>query len=141
MKKLKLSVLFLLAAVTVSCAQNDSAKIMQVLNLQVERWNAGDIPGYMSGYLKDDRLEFVGGKNITYGWEATLEKYKKGYPNSEAMGKLSFDILNIRILNESYAYVTGRWKITRSKDNPEGTFTLLFQKIGDKWLIISDHSS
>ena len=39
---------------------------------------------------------FVGSQGITYGWKATLENYKKGYPDRATMGKLKFDFVNHR---------------------------------------------
>jgi hypothetical protein len=36
---------------------------------------------------------FIGKSGITYGWQKTLDNYKKGYPDKEAMGKLHFTLL------------------------------------------------
>lgn len=123
--------------------QAESAKIgtKQVLDKQVVDWNKGDIPGFMQGYWKADSLQFIGKSGITYGWEKTLANYQKSYPNSETMGQLTFTILRVEDLNPTTAYVTMKWKLTRSIGNQEGYSTLLFRRIDNEWKIVSDHSS
>lgn len=117
------------------------AAVRKILALQSEAWNKGDIEGFMKGYWENDSLMFIGKKGITYGWKNTLDNYKKSYPGKEAMGKLRFDIIQVKSLSEQYQQVTGRWHLQRSADNLEGYFTLLFRQIKGQWVIISDHSS
>lgn len=119
----------------------DELQIRQLLAEQTRAWNQGDIESFMKGYWKNDSLMFIGKNGITYGWQKTLENYKKGYPDTASMGKLSFDILLVKKLSGLYYQVIGKWKLKRSIGDLEGHFTLLFQKIKGQWLIISDHSS
>ena len=84
---------------------------------------------------------FIGKTGVTYGWQNTLNNYKKGYPDAAAMGKLKFNILHVKKLSSLYYSVVGKWFLTRSIGNVDGHFTLLFKKIRGNWLIISDHSS
>ena len=68
----------------VSCTSEDANNVFQikkVLSDQEKAWNQGDIEGYMAGYLRSDSLRFASGGNVTYGWQTTLDRYKKGYPN------------------------------------------------------------
>ncbi|WP_460500636.1 Cif family virulence factor, partial [Hymenobacter agri] len=83
--------------------------IVQVLNTQTAAWNRGDIPGFMEGYWKSDSLVFIGRKGPTYGWQATLDNYRKGYPDAAAMGKLDFAGLRVSLLAPTAAQVVGRW--------------------------------
>src|SRR5262245_59856048 len=53
--------------------------ITKVLDDQVVAWNKGDLEGFMAGYWKSDDLTFFSGKDVTKGWDATLERYKKRY--------------------------------------------------------------
>lgn len=141
MKNLLLLILFFTSITLAQNIEQEKSRIYKVLQDQLDAWNAGDIPGYMSGYLQSDSLEFAGGKNITYGWKNTLERYQRSYSTREKMGLLSFEILRCEILSTEYAYVTGKWKIKRAEDEAGGTFTLLWKKVNGRWLIISDHSS
>lgn len=103
-------------------------------------WNEGQLKGFMSFYWKSDSLEFIGSKGITYGWQKTLDNYKKGYPDKKAMGELKFTILQNKQLSENYIYVVGKWQLTKEKP-VGGHFTLLWKKINGNWFIISDHTS
>jgi hypothetical protein len=116
-------------------------KIIKLLHDQDESWNKGDIEGFMTTYWSNDSLMFIGKSGVTYGWNNTLNNYKKGYPNTEAMGKLNFNLIQIKKLSRNYYHVTGKWHLTRTAGDLQGHFTLLLKKINGKWLIISDHSS
>lgn len=115
--------------------------IRQVMNTQQEAWNHADIETFMEGYWKSDSLKFIGRNGITYGWQTTLDNYKKSYPTPDAMGKLTFTILTLDILSETSAFMIGRWHLKRASDEPGGHFTLLWRKINGKWVIIADHTS
>jgi hypothetical protein len=84
---------------------------------------------------------FIGKSGVTYGWQNTLNNYKKGYPDTAAMGKLNFNLINIKKLSRKYYHVIGKWYLTRTAGNLQGHFTLLLMKVKDKWFIIADHSS
>ncbi|MFB9842318.1 YybH family protein [Mucilaginibacter ginsenosidivorans] len=119
----------------------DREAVMKVLATQQDAWNRGDIEGFMQGYWKSDSLMFVGKTAPVYGWQTTLDHYKKGYPDRAAMGQLTFDIIQVRILDPANAFVMGGWKLKREKDEPGGYFTLWFRKINGEWKIVCDHTS
>lgn len=119
----------------------DETAIRQLLDKQTQAWNRGDIETFMETYWKSDSLMFIGKSGVTYGWTNTLNNYKKGYPDTTAMGKLSFDILLIKRLSFQYFQVIGKWHLQRSIGDLSGHYTLLIKKIKGKWVIISDHSS
>ncbi len=84
---------------------------------------------------------FIGKTGVTYGWSNTLKNYKKGYPDTAAMGKLTFTLIQVKKLSKEYYHVTGKWFLKRSIGDIGGHYTLLFRKINNHWVIISDHSS
>ena len=128
------------SAVTFSQSR-DAANIRNVLDLQTKAWNSGNIEKFMEGYLHNDSIMFIGKSGITYGWQQTFENYKKGYPDTAAMGKLDFKIVEVKPLSASNYCVVGKWHLARSIGDIGGTFTLLFQKVKNRWYIIVDHSS
>jgi ketosteroid isomerase-like protein len=95
----------------------------------------------MQTYWKSDSLLFVGKNGPKYGWQTTLDNYRKSYPDKAAMGILSFDIKQIQIISSQDAFVLGAWHLKREKDEPQGYFTLLLKKINGEWKIVADHSS
>jgi hypothetical protein len=137
-----LIVLFCCVSVSISFAQSKTEqKIIQVLKTQDAEWNKGNIDGFMQTYWNSDSLMFIGKSGVTYGWKNTLNNYKKGYPDTSAMGKLDFTLIDIKKLSRKYYHVVGKWHLTRTIGNLQGHFTLLLKKIKGKWLIIADHSS
>jgi ketosteroid isomerase-like protein len=132
---------FVFVSVTAVAQKNDEAKIRQVLSAQTQAWNRGDAEGFMQGYWKSDSLMFIGKSGVTRGWQKTLENYRKGYPDTAAMGKLAFDIVSVKPLSPGYFFVVGKWMLKRSIGDLSGHFTLLFQKIMGEWVIVADHSS
>ncbi|MBX2934607.1 MAG: DUF4440 domain-containing protein [Ferruginibacter sp.] len=119
----------------------DEIAIRNVLDRQLQAWNNGDVEKFMDGYWQNDSLMFIGKAGITYGWQNTLNNYKKGYPDTAAMGKLKFDILVVKRLSVLYYFIVGKWHLTRSVGDIGGHFTLLFKKVKNKWVIVADHSS
>lgn len=141
MRNLLLLILVAITHSTFAQDNNDETKIKQMLNQQVVEWNKGNIEGYMHGYWENDSLVFIGKNGPTYGYQATLLRYKKAYPNAEAMGKLTSTILNIKKLSSQYYFIIGKWQLARKNGNLSGSYTLLLQKINGMWVIINDHSS
>jgi hypothetical protein len=118
----------------------DESAIRTVLDKQILAWNDANIDEFMKGYWKSDSILFIG-KKITSGWDSTLIRYKKGYPDKSAMGKLRFEILRMDFVSNNACLVTGKYFLTREKDSPSGIFTLLFKKKKGTWVIVYDHTS
>ena len=142
MKPFLLVMSFLIIATTASYAQSeDEVIVRKKLNDQVTAWNNGQLENFMQGYWQNDSLKFIGHSGITYGWKQTLETYKKNYPDTSAMGKLAFELLEVKRLSALYFFVVGKWHLARSIGDLNGHFTLLFKKINNKWVMVADHSS
>jgi ketosteroid isomerase-like protein len=121
--------------------KNNKKDILQVLTQQVIHWNNGDIEKFMESYWKSDSLMFIGKSGLKYGWQTTLENYKKGYPDKSAMGQLDFDIINVNKLSGDTYFVVGKWHLSREIGNINGHFSLIWKKLKGQWVIVADHSS
>ncbi len=137
----RLSAIVLLFPVLTLAQRQDEQQIRQVIKDQQVCWNAGDLDCFMESYWKSDKLVFIGSRGVTYGWQNTLDNYKKSYPTKELMGKLTLELLILEPLSEDFWSVVGRWELQREKDNPQGHFSLIFRRLGNDWVIVSDHSS
>ncbi len=122
-------------------ADAEEAAIRAVLQQQEEAWNRGDIDAFMRGYLQTDSLRFASGGTEQRGWQATLDRYYRTYPDRAAMGTLTFDLRDIRLLTPRWAVVFGGYQLERAEDRPFGLFTLLFEKRSEGWTIVHDHTS
>ncbi len=142
--KILFSLVITIVFVANIAAQTDkrAIAIRKVMDDQTAAWNRGDLDAFMSiGYWRSEKLKFVSGDRITYGWQQTLDNYKRTYATKTLMGTLTFSELEIEILSKDAAFVTGSWHLKREKDDPKGKFTLLFRKFKEGWRIVADHSS
>jgi ketosteroid isomerase-like protein len=121
----------------------ETAAVTEVLMAQMEAWNRGDIPGFMDGYVRTEKLRFASAGTFRFGWKTTLNQYQKSYPNSDAMGQLTFSDLRVKILSKDWAEVFGRWELKRKGDFKDigGLYTLLMQKTEKGWRVLHDHTS
>ena len=137
----KALLILLIISNTVLAQDKNEARIRETLRVQTEAWNAGSIERFMEPYWKSDSLMFIGKNGVQRGWMNTLNNYRKSYPDTTAMGKLSFDIIEVKKLSKKYYWVVGKWMLTRSVGNLSGHFNLLLEKINNRWVIVADHSS
>lgn len=144
MKKIQLAIFFVCLA-SLSFPQTDQSldrkEILKVLEDQRIAWNSGNLDEYMQGYWKSDSLRFVGKNGVRYGWNETLDAYKKGYPTQKEMGNLTFSVVSLEFLSEVSAYMIGKWTINREENSVSGHFMLIWKKINGKWFVTADHSS
>lgn len=135
---------FLLLTTLTSFGQKKSKDVSEVfaqLDTQISAWNRGDIDGFMEAYWPSEELVFVGSNGLVNGYNEILANYKRNYPNQQLMGKLAFEIIYIKQWDAQTIQLIGKFSLKREADMPSGHFTLLFRKIEQKWLIVSDHSS
>lgn len=132
----------MLSSICSSIAQkNDRDIILGILDKQTQAWNRGDLDNFMVGYWNNDSLMYVGKGGITYGYQRTLENYRKNYGDRARMGKLTFTIIHVNRHARNLFQVVGKWHLERTIGDAGGHFTLLFKKIDGEWVIIADHSS
>lgn len=135
MKKLLSIILF--AILSISCKQEaiqtvseetEKQEILSVMKAQEEAWSNHDLEGFMQGYWKSDSLKFYGRNGITFGWQKTLDNYKKGYPTKEHSGTLTFKVNDIsKITNGAYS-VMGEYHLKRAVGDANGVFMIIFKK-------------
>ena len=139
------SVLFLSACKTqeISSSNYETSKIeITTMMLQTaEDWSNGDLEAFMHGYIKSDSLKFVGSSGITYGWQQTLDNYRKGYPTKDHTGTLTFNLLEFDQLSSDVFLVIGEYHLKRAVGDADGMFSIILKRINGEWKIIADHSS
>lgn len=138
------------AAIALTCVVTACSHVpaRTILAKQATAWNRGDIDEFMAAYWKDDRLSFASGGETTYGWQATRDRYHRRYPTPAEMGKLQFELDEVREYRTGElgrqplaALVRGRWYLTRSSGILHGNFTLIFECHDGQWVITHDHTS
>lgn len=115
--------------------------IKAVLKAQAAAWNDGDLDAFMKVYWNSPDLRFVSGAAVTAGWAQTLKRYRERYGTGEAMGRLSFDGLDVKMVSDDVAVVVGRYGLARPGGDSSGAFTLVMKRFGGLWRIVHDHTS
>jgi len=119
-------------------------EIRTLLTKSQAAWNRGDLAAFASDYEDSPETTFIG-REVTHGGvQAILERYRRTYPNREAMGTLSFSELQVRTLSADVVLATGKYELKRTVaagGDAAGRFTLIFRKSAAGWKIIHDHSS
>jgi ketosteroid isomerase-like protein len=141
MKKINFLLFLFIISLSVFAQSADELPIQKLMADQATAWNRGSIDDFMKGYWNNDSLTFIGHGGITYGYNNTLNNYKKNYNDASKMGKLFFTLIKLKKLSPEYYFVTGSWFLKRSAGDVGGYYTLLFRKIKGQWLIITDHTS
>ena len=121
----------------------DPVAVQRLLDAQVAAWNLGDLEGFMKGYWKSDSLTFYSGGNVSHGWQATLDGYRKRYQSDgREMGTLVFDLHDVTLPARGQALVRGGWSLKLKEGEPRGLFTLWLRWFPDAgWRVVHDHSS
>lgn len=123
---------------------------------QARAWSRGDIDAFMEGYAED--VVFVSPTGLTRGRDEVLARYRKRYPDGQAMGHLALDILETRLAAGYEATregdatpsrvhgvsVVARWTL-RYPDDPTrsdvtGLTLLVLHPTPQGWRIVQDAS-
>ena len=123
-------------------AQSDEIRAM--LENSEAAWNRGDLVAFASDYEDSAETTFIGREVVRGGTRAILERYRRRYPNREAMGTLTFSEIEVRKLAAGLVLASGKYDLKRTVaggGDTSGRFTLVVRKTPGGWKIIHDHSS
>jgi ketosteroid isomerase-like protein len=124
-----------------------------LLTLQTEAWNRGDLEAFCSVYADD--ATFASPSGLTRGRDQVLERYRSRYPDQAAMGRLSLDVLEMRTAEGMEVSMMGdarpsrvhgltvvaRWTLAYPDQEDATGLTLLVLRPGpDGWRITQDAS-
>jgi uncharacterized protein (TIGR02246 family) len=114
--------------------------IKGVLAAQAAAWNEGDLEGFMGVYWKDSDLRFVSGSTVSKGWRETMNRYRERYGEGAAIGRLSYDKLDVNLVSDDVATVTGRYLVERAAGSESASFTRVMKRFDGLWRIVHDHN-
>jgi uncharacterized protein (TIGR02246 family) len=119
-------------------------EIRALLKSSEGAWNRGDLAAFASYYENSPETTFIGREVTRGGTQAILERYRRTYPNRDAMGELALSELEVRTLAPNVVLGTGKFELKRSAaagGDTSGRFTLILRKSAAGWKIIHDHTS
>jgi ketosteroid isomerase-like protein len=127
--------------------------VTALLREQAAAWSRGDLDAFCAGYAED--AAFVSPSGLTRGRPEVLERYRRRYPDHEAMGELALDVLELRpawgvetsLLGDAApgsvhtVSVVARWTIRRrGQPDASGLTLIVLRRHGRDWLIVQDAS-
>lgn len=137
------------AALLLACAvaqpahagpQEDAVEAV-IRGLQTD-WNAADMTGYLDAYAKDDSTRLVYGKSWLSGWDEVNRVFREQYPDEHRMGKFTIDAMEVRLLTDDVAVVTGSFEHVFPHETMRGAFTHVLEQTPDgNWVIRHEHTS
>ncbi len=105
-------------------------------------WNAADMTAYLDAYGKGDDMRLVYGKTWLAGWDAVNRMFREAWPDERRMGKFTIDAMEVRLLTDEVAVVTGSFEHIFPHETIRGAFTHVLEKTADgSWEIEHEHTS
>lgn len=118
-----------------------SQEITQVILRGYDRWNAHDVDGYMEMFWKSPNFLYAVDNEIFWGWDQVRAALARGYPDRSAMGTLSSERMEIRVLTSDLATIVNSWAMRFPKVKVVGITTGTLRKFPEGWRVISGHTS
>jgi len=137
-------ILAALLPVASACADtaDSEASIMKLVASMSETWNAGDMPGYLDLYAKNDRTRLVFADTRLVGWQQIHDLYTNSWPDEEKMGDFSTEDVAVTFLDDRIAIVSGIFRHQFPDEKIHGAFSLVTENIeGTGWKIVFEHTS
>jgi uncharacterized protein (TIGR02246 family) len=131
------------------CAKKAEEAVKALLTTQSAAWNRGDLEGFSAMYAED--ASFLSPTGVTHGRQQVLERYRLRYADKKAMGILTLDVLETRVVPAESKVckiagvsVAARWRLAYpdqpEKKTAEGTTLLVLRPRGGSWEIVQDAS-
>src|SRR6266516_2492411 len=116
-----------------------SGEVQAMLKNSETVWNRGDLVTFVTDYEDSPETTFIGNEVVRGGTNAILGRYRRRYPNREAMGTLTFSEIAVRPLSAGLALASGKYSLKRTAaggGDASGRFTLVLRKTPEGWKII-----
>ncbi|MEM1187159.1 MAG: hypothetical protein AAGI72_01460 [Pseudomonadota bacterium] len=121
-------------------ADRDAAEA--VIHSLQERWNRGDMTGYLARYKQDDSLRLAFGNTIVEGWGALDTLFRATYPDPERMGRFTIDRIETRLVDGDTALAVGNFTHVFPHETIKGGFTHVLQRADARaWVIVHERTS
>jgi ketosteroid isomerase-like protein len=124
-------------------AVSPAQAIKQTLDASAASWSAGDLKTFMECYERAPGTRYVSANGVVEGYDAIEAMYASRFRKpGGTLGKLTLELVDVKPLGTEYAFVIGRYHLKPDTGaEVSGLTSLLFHKVGTRWLISSDHSS
>jgi hypothetical protein len=107
-----------------------------------EKWNGGDLDGFMFWYQVGPETSFMGSDGPFYGWEQIRDRYAPRFGPDASRDSLRFENIETRPIAPWLGLATARYVLFKEDSvTATGIFTLIVKHTAEGWRIVHDHSS
>lgn len=114
--------------------------IITILDEFVSAWNQGDLVRACEIYADD--ASFIGKSGYVTGKDKIFDRYRMAYPNSDAMGILTFELLEFRSSHDSIptmATAVLRWHMRKENGEEQSGLAMeTYERRGNQLFIVQD---
>jgi ketosteroid isomerase-like protein len=136
--------------------KTELAEVEALLKKQAEAWSRGDLETFTSVYAED--ATFLSTTGLTQGRQAVLDRYRRRYPDRQAMGTLTLEVVEARPAAGTEVTMLGgarpsrvhgvsivaRWKLSYpeggERKDAEGLTLVVLRRGANGWEIVQDAS-
>jgi len=141
-----IAIVYAAPAVAVTPVDATRSAVMAAMTDSAAGWNAGDLDRFMAVYADAPTTTYVTGDGLAHGKAEIASHYRAyfGGAKSAERGKLSFDLLDFRLLDAAHALLIARYTVSPAGTRTKawsGPTSLVFEKRAGGWKIVADHSS
>lgn len=117
------------------------AGVRALLTEMVDAWNRGDLAAHVAAYA--DSATWVASTGVVTGRDSIQALLARSFIREGRLrGRLRFDDVAVRRLEESLALATGAFVLDMGTGTPvRGRFSLLVRRTPQGWRVVHDHSS
>lgn len=143
MRKCIISVALLFILPLYSNAQSkDEQEVRALLGARTDSWNNRDLDQFFKTYWDSDSLLYLTSDGSAFGYGKMTDYYRKLFPDTSGMGKLSTTILQVIPLHQNGFFVNGDWYLERSNQGEaHGSYSLVIRKVKGLWVIVTEQNS
>lgn len=117
-------------------------EVSTAMDSMVNAWNDGRLEDAFAVYWNSSELLWINRGGISKGYQPVLDGYKQDFADPGKMGTYSYELLHEDKISDSAAFTTIKWQIKFDEENGfGGVSSMLWKKIGGRWVITKEHAS
>jgi limonene-1,2-epoxide hydrolase len=121
-------------------AEASSEILALTKKLEVD-WNGGGMDAYLAAYQNDESISLVFGDKAVRGMQGMSDLFKGSWTTEEEMGDFHTNNVVVRLSSPDIAIASGGFEHVFPNLTVVGSFTHVWRRIDDGWLIIHEHTS
>ncbi|WP_242927739.1 YybH family protein [Pontibacter vulgaris] len=146
MRKLYFTLMLMAAATILSSftmPKGDAVQeVKKALEGQIDAWNKGDLETAMAFYWNSPEMLWISKNGTEKGYQQVYDMFLQDFTDRSQMGVYTYEPLHIEQVSDKAVYFVFKWKIELDgKRLMGGVSSQVWKKIGNRWVVTSEHAS